>query len=93
MEETGEPCSGGPPYSIEEYERSKDTPVSLSLKKIRCDDWWECRCSSVSHTEEDTVKIRENGRRENGEYDEEYNSTNRADNPHGKGNLPSDLIL
>lgn len=92
MEETGKPCSGGPTHSIEEYERSEDTPVGLSLEKIRRDNWRKRGHSSIPHAEEDTVKVWEQGRSVEGEEDQNDYSTNQAENPHGKGDLPSDSI-
>lgn len=92
MEETSEPRSGGPSNSIDEHERSKDPSISLTLKKIRSDNGRKCRRSSVSHAEEDPVKVWKSGRRVNGKYNKNYHATNRAGNSYRIGNLPSDFI-
>jgi hypothetical protein len=59
IKKTGKPYTKGPSYPYKDYEYPKDTSIALPLKKIRCDERRESRLNSISHTEEDSVKVRE----------------------------------
>jgi hypothetical protein len=59
IEETSEPCTQCPSYSIENKKRSKDTPIGLPCKKISCNKWRQSSCGGISHSEKEGIGVRQ----------------------------------